>query len=137
MNTINITAGEMLGMNNDLYEICKRFIKNRLNNESYTVEELQKEFFSFLYIWDATTNKPIITTQKINILIDKILQKEFDTLMDLSAYIYFLKEELSHLLISLSDRDCMGVVSNHQLTDLNDSLQILEELKIRNRFNFN
>ena len=132
MNTI--TAGEMLGFHNDLYQMCKRFIKNHLNNESYTVEELQKEFTYSVYEnftnWVDMLDKPIITTQRINLLLDIILQKEFDTLVDVSAYIRLLVDELKCLIKQLKGYKSKDIISDVQLTTLNDTPQILEELKL-------
>ena len=132
MNTI--TAGEMLGFHNDLYQMCKRFIKNHLNNESYTVEELQKEFTYSVYEnfanWDSMLDKPIITTHRINLLLDIILQKEFDTLVDVSAYIRLLVDELKCLIKQLKGYKSKDIISDVQLTTLNDTPQILEELKL-------
>ena len=138
MNTINITAGEMLGMNNDLYQICKRFIKNRLDDdESYTVIELQLDFVHFLksYFddWDVETdNKPLITTNRIYFLINKICFDVYLTTIDLSADVNLLKDELKYLLECLSEYFAFDKLEDNDnvLTDLYDNPQTLIELEI-------
>lgn len=132
MNTM--TAGEMRGFHNGLYQMCKDFIKNYLNNESYTVEELQKEINYFVYDnfanWDSMLDKPIITTHRINLLLDIILQKEFDTRVDVSAYVRLLVDELKCLIKQLKGYKSKDIISDGQLTTLDDTPQILEELKL-------
>lgn len=136
MNTISITAGEMMSMNNDLYQICKRFIKNRLDDdESYTVKELQLDFVCFLksYLddwFEETDNKPLITTNRIYFLINKICFDVYLTTIDLSADVNLLKDELKCLLEQLSEMYSYTELENGVIIDLDDNPQTLIELEV-------
>lgn len=132
MNTI--TAGEMLGMHNDLYQICKRFIKFKSEKTTY-ITDLQKDFNTdiseYLDDWnEETDNKEFITTDRINFLINKVCFNDFLTYEEFSAYVNLLKDELKNLLEVLSETYSYTPLNDYDLADLDDNPQTLEELEI-------